>query len=220
MSETKIVKDAPKNMHSNAGSRKLSLLSIRSMTAMALLAALAAILMLFEIPLWFIPKFYELDFSEVPVLIGAFALGPVAGVVIELIKILINLLINGTDTAFIGELANFLLGCSLVVPGSIIYKAKKSRKAAIIGVVAGTFTFCLVGCLLNAYLLLPAYSKMFMPLDAIIAVGTEVNRFINNMTTFIVYGVLPFNLIKGICVSAITVALYKYVSPIIKGFHD
>lgn len=212
-------KETNSYLHRNSDSGKIKLLSVRAMTVIALLSALATILMLFEIPLWFTPYFYELDFSEVPVLIGAFALGPVAGIVIELIKILLNLLFNGSDTAFIGEFANFLLGCSLVVPSALIYKAYKTKKSAVVGMIVGTITFIITGSLLNAYLLLPAYSRMFMPLDVIIAEGTKVNKYIKDMSTFIVYAVAPFNLLKGSAVAIITAILYKYVSPVIKGYH-
>ena len=100
----------------------------RTIVCVGMLAAISTILMLFEFPLPFIaPGFYELDFSEVPILIGAFALGPVAGVLTELVKILLNLVINGTNTAFVGEFANFVLGCAFVVPASVIYKRKKNR---------------------------------------------------------------------------------------------
>jgi len=220
MSDSKILKGDKKYVQRSTGARKLSLLSVRAMVAMSLLSALATVLMLFEIPLWFVPKFYELDFSELPVLIGAFALGPVAGIVIELLKILLNLIVNGTDTAFIGEFANFLLGCSLVIPSAAIYARYKTRKAAISGMVIGTICFIVTGCILNAFVLLPAYSRMFIPLDAIIAEGTKVNKYITDMTSFIIFGVVPFNLIKGAAVSAITAALYKYVSPIIKGYNE
>lgn len=224
MSESKILKGSKNYLHNSAGgnarTKKTSLLSIRAMVAIALLSALATVLMLFEVPLWFVPSFYELDFSEVPVLIGAFALGPVAGILIELIKILLNLLFNGTDTAFIGELANFLLGCSLVVPSAAVYARYKNRKSAIAGMVIGTICFVIVGSFLNAFVLLPVYSKMFIPLDLIIAEGTKVNKYITNMSSFIFLGVVPFNLIKGIAVSLITTLLYKYVSPVIKGYNN
>lgn len=220
MNETKLAKVTKKYMHSNAGSKKMSLLSVRAMTVMALLSALAAILMVLDIPLWFIPTFYKIDFSEIPALIGAFALGPIAGVVIELIKVLLNLLFNGTDTAFLGEFANFLVGCSLVVPSAVIYKAYKTRKAAVIGMVAGVITFIIAGSLLNAFVLLPAYSRMFMPIDVIIAEGTKVNKYIKDMPTFIFYAVVPFNLIKGCAASVITALLYKSVSPVIKGYNE
>ena len=116
----------------------------RTMVSVGMLGAISVVLMLVEFPLPFIaPGFYKLDFSEVPILVGAFALGPVAGVMTELIKILLNLVINGTDTAFVGEFANFVMGCAFVIPAALIYKKKKSRKHAIVGLVAGTLIMSL-----------------------------------------------------------------------------
>ena len=202
-------------------SAKVSLLSVRGITTIAMLSAISVVLMLFEVPLWFAPSFYEIDFSEVPVLIGAFALGPVAGVVIELIKILLNLIINGTVTAFVGEFANFLIGCALVVPAALLYQSKKTRNSAALGLVAGTIFMTTVGSVLNAYLLLPVYAKAFqMPMDALVAMGTAVNPSIKSLSSFVLLAVVPFNLVKGILVSFITLLIYKRVSRVIKGFHD
>ena len=127
---------------------------IRTMAQIGMLSAIATVLMLFEIPLPFAPSFYEIDFSEVPVLVGCFAMGPVAGAAIELIKILLNFAINGTITAGVGELANFLLGCSFVVPAGIIYRKMHTRKGAIIGMATGTVLMTIFGCFLNAFVLL------------------------------------------------------------------
>jgi len=174
--------------------------------------------MLFDIPLWFAPSFYKLDLSEVPVLIGAFALGPLAGVVIELLKNILNFVIDGTITAGVGELANFMMGCSFVVPAAVIYSRKKTKKSAIIGLLLGTLTMILVASLLNAYVLLPVYAKAFSwPVEKIIEMGTEINKNIDSMMDFIILVVVPFNLVKGIIASTITVAIYKKLSPIIKG---
>ena len=191
----------------------------RTLVEISMLGAIATVLMLFEFPLPFIaPPFYELDFSEVPVLVGAFALGPMAGATIELIKILINLLINGTATAFVGEIGNYLLGCSFVIPAALIYKKHKSKKYAIIAMITGTITLTIFGGLLNAYVLLPTYAAAYgMPLDAIISLGSAINPNIINVNTFVILAVTPFNLIKGILVSAITLLIYKHISPILKG---
>lgn len=203
-----------KNTSTNAG-------KIRQMALIAMMGAIATVLMLFELPLPFLaPPFYKLDLSEVPVLIGAFAMGPVAGVLIELIKVLLNLLINGTMTAGVGELGNFLVGCSFLLPASVIYKRKKDKKHAIIGMAVGTVFMAIVGCLINAYLLLPAYSAgMGMPMEALVDMGTKVNPAISNVFTFVVLAVAPFNLIKGIVVSVFTLLLYKRISSIIKSHH-
>ena len=134
----------------------------RKLVEIGMLGAIATVLMLFEFPIPFIaPPFYELDFSEVPVLVGAFALGPVAGATIELVKILINLLINGTATAFVGEIGNYLLGCSFIIPAALIYKKKKSKKTALTAMIVGTIVMPVFGCILNAYVLLPTYAAAF-----------------------------------------------------------
>lgn len=197
--------------------RAINLLSVKSMTIMALLGAISVVLMLFEVPLWFAPPFYELDFSEVPVLIGAFALGPVAGIIIEMLKILLNLVITGTDTAGVGELANFLIGCSFIVPASMIYYRNKTIKTAIIGMITGTACMVVLGSFMNAFVLLPAYAYFFkMPVDALIETGTKVNSKIKSMSSFVFYAVIPFNLLKGVAVSLITLVIYKRISGIIK----
>ncbi len=187
--------------------------NVRNLVKIAMLAAAATLLMLFEIPLWFAPSFYEIDLSEVAVLIGAFAMGPVAGIIIEALKIILNLLINGTVTAGIGEFANFLIGCSLIVPAAILYRSGKSKKSALIGMAAGTVLMTIIGALINAYVLLPVYANVFgMPISALIEMGSKVNGNITDMTTFIILAVVPFNLLKGALTAVITMLLYKRVS--------
>ena len=190
---------------------------IRMMAQIGMLSAIAVVLMLFEIPLPFAPSFYEIDFSEVPVLIGSFAMGPLAGAAIELVKILLNFAINGTTTAGVGELANFLIGCAMVVPAALIYKKKHTRTGAIVGMVTGTLFMAFVGCFLNAFVLLPTYAKAFgMPIDALVGMGTAVNSHITSLTTFVIFAVAPFNLLKGFLVSLIVFLIYKKISPIFK----
>ena len=191
----------------------------RKLVEIGMLGAIATVLMLFEFPIPFIaPPFYELDFSEVPVLVGAFALGPMAGATIELVKILINLLINGTATAFVGEIGNYLLGCSFIIPAALIYKKRKTKKNALIAMVIGTIVMTVFGCFLNAYVLLPTYATAFgMPIDAIVGMGSAINANINDVMTFVIIAVAPFNIIKGSVVSVITLLIYKHISPILKG---
>ncbi len=203
------------NKSKNAKNQKLK---TRNMVSIAMLAAVAVVLMLFEFPLPFLPPFYKIDGSELPVIIGAFAMGPLAGVVIELLKNLLNLLIDGTTTAFVGEFANFLIGCSYVVPASLVYYHRKSKKNAVLGLVLGTVTCAVVGCLLNAYLLLPAYSKAFhMEIDALIAMGTAANKAIDSMLTFVIFATAPLNILKCSLVSVFTMLIYKPISRILKG---
>ena len=190
---------------------------IRMIAQTGMLAAIAAVLMLFEIPLPFAPAFYQIDFSEVPVLVGCFAMGPVAGAVIELVKILLNFAINGTITAGVGELANFLIGCALVVPAGLIYRSRRTKKNAVIGMAAGTVFMTAIGCLLNAFILLPTYAKAFeMPIDGLVAMGAAINPNITNLFTFVAFAVAPFNLLKGVLVSLVVLLIYKKISPVLK----
>ena len=182
------------------------------------MAAIAVVIMLVSFPLPSIaPSFYKLDFSEVAVLIGSFALGPVAGIAIEALKILLNLVFNGTNTAFIGEFANFLMGCALVVPAGVIYQKNRTRKGAITGIVVGIVCMVIAGDLLNYFLLIPAYvSIAHFPLEAIIAAGTKIFPFINSTLSLVLVCVTLFNLVKGILVGTITALVYKRVSPLLK----
>ncbi len=187
--------------------------SLLYVAKIGVLSAMATVLMLFEFPLPIAPSFYELDFSEVAVLIGSFALGPLAGVLIEFIKILINLLINGTDTFFVGELANFLMGCAFVLPAALVYCRKKTLKRAIVGMAVGTLSLVLVGAFCNYFLMIPAYVHLAgYPMDAIIGMGAAVNPAIKDLLTLIIIAVIPFNLIKGVLCSLLTGLLYKRVS--------
>ncbi|MCI9565214.1 MAG: ECF transporter S component [Eubacterium sp.] len=191
----------------------------KNLVLMAIFSALAAVLMLLEFPLPFIaPSFYEIDLSEIPVLIGSFIMGPVAGVIIEAVKILLTLLIRGTDTAYVGELANFIIGCCFIVPAGVIYKKNKTKKSALIGIATGTMLMAVAGVVINYAILIPFYVKAFgMPLDLILDMGAKINPLISNKWTFVLICVAPFNIVKGIIDSLITALVYKRISTFIKG---
>ena len=194
---------------------KEKLLTTKNLVLMGMMGAVAAVLMLFEFPLAFIaPSFYGLDLSEVPVLVGAFSMGPVAGVIIEFVKILIKLVMKPTTTGFVGEFANFAVGCALVVPAAIIYHTKKSKKSAICGMIVGTIVMTVAGVVINAVVMLPFYSNV-MPLETIIAAGSAINPAVSNIWTFAIICVGPFNLVKGIVVSFVTQLVYKRISNLI-----
>lgn len=201
---------------------KEKIFSTRKVAMIGMFSAIAMILMLFEFPLPFVPPFYELDFSELPILVGAYAFGPAAGVMMEFVKILLKLLVKGTSTAFVGDLANFAVGCSFILPASIVYTFYKKKKGAIWGCIIGTFVLTVFGSAFNAIYLLPAFSKLYgMPLEQIIAMGSEVNPLMTegSIVSFVVCCVAPMNLIKGTVVSVLTMLIYKPLSPIIKGGH-
>jgi riboflavin transporter FmnP len=201
----------------NVVSKMQPRIGIRTVAQIGMLSAIAVVLMLFEIPLPFAPSFYEIDFSEVPVLIGSFVMGPLAGVIIELVKILLNFVVNGTITAGIGEGANFLIGCALCVPAGMIYRKNRTRKGALLGMTVGTLCMTVMGGVLNAYVLLPAYAAAFgMPIDALVQMGTAINSGITGLSTFVLFAVVPFNLVKGVLVSIIVLLLYKKISPVFR----
>ena len=182
----------------------------------AIFACMAGVLMLVEIPLFFAPGFYKLDLSEMPILICTFYLGPVAGVAAELVKVLVKLLLKGTTTAFVGDFANFVVGCSFVLPASVIYHARPGRRTALVGMAAGTLAMTVFGSLFNAVYLLPKFAELYgIPMETIVSMGTAVNGSITDAATLVLFAVVPFNLLKGIVVSALTFVLYKRISPIL-----
>ena len=191
---------------------------INKLVIMAMFSAVAAVLMYVEFPITFIaPAFYEMDLSEVPVMIGSFMLGPCAGVIMEAVKVLLKLVLKGTSTAFVGDFANFILGCALVVPASVLYHTKKTKKRAVIGLVTGGIVLIVSGVFLNALYLLPKYSQLYgMPVETFINMGAAINPAISNIFTFVILAVAPFNLIKATVVVVITMLLYKYLSRLIK----
>lgn len=188
----------------------------REITQIGILSGIAFVLMSVEFPLWFAPGFYKLDLSELPVLIGGFAMGPLAGVMIEMIKVLLYFFIHGSTTAGVGDLANFVIGCCFIVPATVIYRMHKTKRRAILGLAVGTVAMTAVGSLMNAFLLLPLYASVFhMPLEALMAMGTQVNPSITDLRSFVFFAVVPFNLFKGTLVSCLTILIYKKVSPIL-----
>ena len=204
------------NNYEKVSKRQVLKLDARSIAQIGVLSGIAFLLKMFEFPLWFAPAFYRLDFSELTVLIGGFALGPIAGILIELIKELLYLIIHGSTTAGIGELASFVINCSLVISSAVIYKQHKTRRTAIIGLAIGTLALILVGSLMNTYVLLPLYAAAYhMPMSALISMGSVINPSITSLQTFVLLAVAPFNLFKGVTVSCLTMLLYKRVSPIL-----
>jgi len=197
---------------------KERVLSTKKITMIGMFSAIAAVLMLFELPMPFAPAFYKLDFSEIPVLITGFAFGPVAGVMTEFCKIILKLFLKSTSTAFVGELANFAVGCSFILPASIIYLYKKNKKNAFLACGVGTLILTVFGTAFNAIYLLPKFAQIYgMPLDAIIGMGTAINPAITDVTSLVVLCVAPLNLIKGVSVSLVTMLVYKKLSRFMKG---
>lgn len=197
---------------------KKKYLDTKKIAIIAIMAAIAAILMVLDFPVSFLaPSFYKMDISDLPCLIGSFSLGPLAGVLIELIKILIKLMIKPTSTAFVGELSNFLCGVSLCVPASFIYEKRRDKSGAVSGLIIGVVTMVIISSILNYSFIIPSYVKLYgMPLEAIIKAGSQIFEIVKDKFSFVLICVTPFNLLKGIIVSVLTFILYKRISNLIK----
>ena len=203
-------------MNKSIAKRRLQLI-----VTTGVLAAIASILRFVETPLPLIPAFLKVDFSNIPALIGGFALGPIAGTAILFIKNLVYLPFSSTGG--VGEIADFVISLSLVLPAALIYKYKKNRSGAIIGMASGSAIMSFVAApLMNYFVLIPFYAMIFFgsSVDAIIEVAAAVNPSITSLWTYIIFAVVPFNIIKCIIVCAITGLLYKPLSPILHKYRS
>ena len=193
---------------------KRTVSTARRVSIIGICAAIATVLHMLDFPLLFIaPEFYKLDFSELPVLLCGFFLGPSATVACEGIKILLKLLLKGTSTAFVGDFANFVVGCSLVLPATVFYHLHKSKHSAVIGLVLGSLCITVFGSAFNAIYLLPKFAQLYgIPLEAIIGMGAKIHASVNSVTSFVFFCVAPLNLLKAAMVSVLTMLLYKRVA--------
>lgn len=193
---------------------KTRVLNTRTVTMTAMLAAIAYILAFVEFPVPLSPSFARMDLSDFPALIGAFAFGPISGMMIELVKNSLQLLT--TSTGGIGELANFLMGASFVMSAGFIYRTNKTKKVAAIACVVGSIVMGIVASVTNYFILLPMFEK-FMPLDQLIASFGAFIPFIQTKMDVVLYNAFPFNLLKGLVISIFTLMIYKHLTPILKG---
>ena len=189
---------------------KAKLFTTKNMALIAVFGALAGVLMMLKIPVPFAPDFYKIDISDLPVLLGGFMIGPLGGVCIAFIKILLNILMEGgSKTYFVGEFANFLAAICLMLPATWIYNRNKSRKMAVLGLTASGIFTAIVMVFVNGYVLLPIYDRVGWPIQEVINMGSVVNPLVSSKWTLLLFSVLPFNLLKCTIVSVITIILYK-----------
>ncbi len=205
-------------------------INTRKLVMTAMLSAVAFALMFIEVPIpALIPSFVKMDISDLPALVGTFSLGPVAGVVISLLKNVLHIIIKGTSSAGVGELCNFLLGCFFVVPAGIIYRKmkgdphaedakKKGRTAALVGSFAGALLMAVASVPLNYFVTYPAYVKFYgMPLEAMIGMYQAILPSVKSLLGCLVIFNMPFTFVKGVIDAVITFIIYKRISPFIKG---
>lgn len=171
--------------------------NLNKMVKISLLTGIAFILMFIEFPVIPIFPWLKMDISDVPALMGAFAFGPLAGVLIEFLKVTMNFLLSGSSTGGVGEVANFIIGASFVAPAAFIYWKNKSKKSAVLGMIFGIIIMEVVAIIANVYFLLPVYGMNMAPAE---------------LMQYVTVGLLPFNGIKGIVISVLTYAIYKKVS--------
>ena len=198
------------------GSRRPLIVRI---TTTAIFTALAVALMFLEVPLPLMPPFLKFDFSEIPVLVGTFALGPVYGIIIELLKNLIHL--PWTGTMAIGEMSNFITGSIFVGTAGFIYTRKRTRKGAVISMIIATLALAVIAVPVNAFINLPLYASVLgMSMESILGWTQTVNPAIDSELKLLLLGFVPFNLFKGIVVSAITFCVYKPISKLINSTYE
>lgn len=187
--------------------------STRALTLMAMLGGLSAVLMLFEVPLPFAPAYMKFDLSDLPALFAAFFLGPLSGGIVCLIKIAIKLILQGTSTAFVGEFMNLLCSLAFVLPAGLVYKYRHTKKSAALGMLSAASFASIFAVFANLYIALPMYVSLYgISMDTILAMTRAVNPMVQDMTSFLIFCILPFNLIKYTIVSSLTYALYKRTS--------
>lgn len=186
-------------------------LSVQYLTRIAVLTALASILFLIEIP---VVAFYKLDLSNLPVLLGAFSMGPVPGLIILLLKSLIGML--HSSSMYVGELADFIMGAAFVLPAALIYRRHKTRNTALIGMAVSTVVMIVVAVLVNWKLMIPFYMTAYgMPMEAVVGMATKAVPFVDTEWKLLLCVTAPFNLLKGVVLSALTFVLYKHLSPLL-----
>lgn len=195
--------------------KKQKTISTKTMTKVAILSAISYILMYISIPIpGIFPEFLKIDISDVPAIFGGMSLGPIAGFTIVLIKNLFQAMTAST-TVWIGEIANMLIGGSYVIIVSMVYRKRKDIKGLLTGFVVGTIVMIIVGCLSNYYMLLPFYATV-MPMDAIISAGQIINPNVKDLGSFVIWMIAPFNLVKAVLISVLTLPLYKKMEVVLK----
>ena len=182
----------------------------------AMLGAIACVLMQFDLRLPIFPGFLGLDVSDVPAIIGAITTGPITGLLVVLLKNILDPIIFGTNTGGIGNLANFVIGIALVVPIGVVYHRFKSPKGYLLGSVFGIVIMAIVAVAMNYFVLLPLYSRLFMPMDTILDIANAVNSNVTSVRTLLIFAIVPFNLLKGSLTVLFGYLLYRALKPIFR----
>ena len=183
----------------------------------AILGSISFVLMLINFSLPFAPSFLKFDIAELPALFAGFFMGPLAGFLVIVIKLLLKLAVQGTETAFVGEFSNLVSSTVFVVLAAWIYKKDRTKKGAIIGMTISSLAVSVLFIFINAYVMFPLYSRLYgMPLEAIIGMGTAINPAITDLTTMMLFSVFPFNLFKHLVTDVLTFLVYKRAGNVLR----
>lgn len=192
--------------------------NVRTLTFIAMMGAVSTVLMMLNFSIPFAPGFLKFDISELPALFAGFFLGPVSGCLVIVVKVVLKLLLQGTDTAFVGEFMNILGSVCFILPASLIYKWNHTKKGAVISLTVSSILVSIAFIFINAYIAFPLYSELYgMPMETIVAMGTAVNPYITDVTTLMLFSVFPFNLFKHGVTSLVTYLVYKRVGSVLRG---
>lgn len=203
-------------MIQNSSNLKKNIFDTSSMVKIGMLSGLGMALMLLDFPLPIFPSFLKLDLSDAPAVIGTFAMGPVAGVFIELLKNLLKIVVKN-NTGGVGELANFLVGIAYILPLGLIYQKYKNKKGVFIGCLISMFSMTLIAGILNYFIFIPAYSWVLgYPIDAFVGMAAKINSSVVDLRTLIIFAIMPFNLLKSLLISIVGFGLYKALQPLWK----
>lgn len=200
----------------NLNTKKHKVFTTKNMILVAMFGAISMALMMVDFPIPIAPAFMKFDFADLPAMLATFMMGPVEGILVCIVKLALKLMIRGTETAFVGELANLIAAIAYMVPAALIYHFRRTKKGAAVALTVGTITVSIVCVLTNLFFIFPAYSKLYgIPMDAIIGMGHAINSHINSLLSLMILSILPFNLIKFGVVSIVTFLVYKRLKHLI-----
>jgi len=182
----------------------------------ALLAVIATIMKQFNLRLPLFPGFLQLDVSELPAVIAVVTTGPLAGFLVVLLKNILDPIIFGTNTGGVGNFANFIMGTALILPFALVYRWRKDSIGYLLGSIAGILSLLVVSSLVNYFIMLPLFVRLFMPMETIIGIANAVNDRVVDVPTLIVFAIAPFNLVKGSLVMVLGFALYRGLRPVFR----
>ena len=201
----------------SANQERTNLFSTKQLLGLTMMAAMAAVLMFFRFPLPFAPSFMDVDLADVPVLIGGFAYGPIAGVLIALLKNIIKLITQGSTTAYVGELSNFIVTSAYVFVAASYYRVHRTKEGSRIALLLGVISLTVVATLSNGFLIFPLFEKLAgFPMEAILGATQAVNPLVDTYWEMMIFAVVPFNLVKGSLNAVITALLYRHISRFLK----